>query len=73
MKKDKKRRIQERGYSTIAYSYYFGNIFSFSNEQTFFEEVLQLKTKESFENYITNELTHHIQQTIKALLIHEEN
>ncbi|MEY4012328.1 MAG: hypothetical protein RIT22_1452 [Bacteroidota bacterium] len=50
-----------------------GTFFHFQMNKPFFEEVLQLKTKESFENYITNELTHHIQQTIKALLIHEEN
>jgi AcrR family transcriptional regulator len=50
-----------------------GTFFHFQMNKPFFEEVLQLKTKESFENYTTNELTNHIQQTIKALLIHEEN
>ena len=50
-----------------------GTFFHFQMNKPFFEEVLGLKTKESFENYITTELTNHIQQTIKALLIHEEN
>jgi AcrR family transcriptional regulator len=50
-----------------------GTFFHFQMNKSFFEEVLGLKTKESFENYITTELTNHIQQTIKALLIHEEN
>jgi AcrR family transcriptional regulator len=50
-----------------------GTFFHFQMNKSFFEEVLGLKTKETFENYITTELTNHIQQTIKALLIHEEN
>jgi AcrR family transcriptional regulator len=50
-----------------------GTFFHFQMNKPFFEEVLQLNTKASFENYITNELTNHIQKTIKALLIHEEN
>ncbi len=50
-----------------------GTFFHFQMNKPFFEELLGLHTKESFENYITNELTQHIQQTIKALLIHEEN
>ena len=50
-----------------------GTFFHFQMNKPFFEEVLGLKTKEAFENYITTELTNHIQQTIKALLIHEEN
>ncbi len=48
-----------------------GTFFHFQMNKPFFEEVLRLHTKESFEDYITNELTQHIQQTIKALLIHE--
>ena len=50
-----------------------GTFFHFQMNKPFFEEVLGLNTKESFENYSTTELTNHIQQTIKALLIHEEN
>jgi hypothetical protein len=37
----------------------------------FFEELLDLKTEEEFNNYIKTDLTKHIQQTIKALLIYE--
>ena len=50
-----------------------GTFFHFQINKPFFEEVLGLNTKESFENYSTKELKNHIQQTIKALLIHEEN
>ena len=50
-----------------------GTFFHFQMNKPFFEEVLGLNTKEAFENYSTTELTNHIQQTIKALLIHEEN
>ena len=50
-----------------------GTFFHFQMNKPFFEGVLGLNTKEAFENYSTTELTNHIQQTIKALLIHEEN
>lgn len=48
-----------------------GTYFHFQMNKPFFEEVLNLKTEESFNNYIKTDLTKHIQQTIKALLIHE--
>ncbi len=48
-----------------------GTYFHFNMNKPFFEELLDLKTEESFNNYIKTDLTKHIQQTIKALLIHE--
>mgnify|MGYP000856713684 FL=1 len=37
-----------------------------------YEEMLDLKTDEAYDNYIKNELTKHIQQTIQSLLLHEK-
>ncbi len=48
-----------------------GTYFHFQMNKPFFEEILDLKTEESFNNYVKNDLTKHIQQTIKALLIYE--
>lgn len=48
-----------------------GTYFHFYMNKPYFEELLNLKTEESFNNYIKTDLTKHIQQTIKALLIHE--
>jgi len=48
-----------------------GTYFHFQMNKPFFEELLNLKTEESFNNYIKTDLTKHIQQTIKALLIYE--
>jgi AcrR family transcriptional regulator len=48
-----------------------GTYFHFQTNKTFFENLLQLNTKESYENYIKSTLTKHIQQTIKALLTYE--
>lgn len=48
-----------------------GTFFHFQMNKSFFEEVLQLKTPNAFDNYVSTHLTNHIQQTIKALLIHE--
>ncbi len=50
-----------------------GTFFHFQMNKSFFEEVLQLNTPTAFDNYVSTHLTNHIQQTIKALLIHEEN
>ena len=44
--------------------------FHFQMNKPFFEEILNLKTDEEFDNYVKNDLTKHIQQTIKALLIY---
>jgi hypothetical protein len=35
-------------------------------------DLFNLKTEEDFDNYIKNELTQHIQKTIKALLLNEK-
>lgn len=48
-----------------------GTYFHFHMNKPFFKELLNLKTEESYNNYIKTDLTKHIQQTIKALLIHE--
>ena len=47
-----------------------GTYFQFQMNKPFFEEILNLKTDEEFDNYVKNDLTKHIQQTIKALLIY---
>lgn len=48
-----------------------GTFFHFNLNSTYYMEFFGLKTEAEFEGYITNELTKHIQQTIKALLLHE--
>lgn len=48
-----------------------GTFFHFHMNRYFFEELLDLKTEEMFNDYIKNNLTKHIQQTIKALLVYE--
>jgi len=48
-----------------------GTYFHFNMNRPYFENLLNLHTEEAFEGYIANELTTHIQQTIKALLAHE--
>ncbi|AIG29414.1 TetR/AcrR family transcriptional regulator [Flavobacterium psychrophilum] len=48
-----------------------GSLTHFNNSRLFFEDILGLKTENEFDNYIENEFTKHIQQTIKALLVYE--
>lgn len=48
-----------------------GTFFHFHMNRSFYEEIFDLKTEEMFNNYIKNDLTKHIQQTIKALLVYE--
>lgn len=48
-----------------------GTLVHFQMNRPFFEAELGIKTDEAYENYIKNELTSHIKQTIKALLVHE--
>jgi AcrR family transcriptional regulator len=48
-----------------------GTYFHFHTNKTFFEAILDLDTPEKYNMYIKNELTKHIQQTIKSLLLHE--
>lgn len=47
-----------------------GTLVHFQMNQLYFEKTLGLD-EEAFNNYILNELTAHIKQTIKALLVHE--
>ena len=47
-----------------------GTYFHFQMNKPFFEEILNLKTDEEFNHYVKTDLTKHIQQTIKALLIY---
>ncbi|MES2574256.1 MAG: TetR family transcriptional regulator [Bacteroidota bacterium] len=48
-----------------------GTYFHFQMNKPFFEDLLNLKTEEAYNNYIQTDLTKHIQQTIKALLVYE--
>lgn len=49
-----------------------GTYFHFYNNQPFFKELLEFQTEKDLELYISNELTKHIKQTIKSLLLHEK-
>ena len=49
-----------------------GPFFHFQMNRPNYEEMLDLKTDEAYDNYIKNELTKHIQQTIQSLLLHEK-
>ncbi len=48
-----------------------GTFFHFHMNKPFFENLLNLKTEDLYNNYVKTNLTKHIQQTIKALLIYE--
>ncbi|SDX23018.1 TetR family transcriptional regulator [Flavobacterium degerlachei] len=48
-----------------------GTFFHFHMNKEYFVELLNLDTEELYNNYIKTNLTKHIQQTIKALLIYE--
>lgn len=48
-----------------------GTFFHFHMNKPYFQNLLDLKTEQEFEEYIKTSLTKHIQQTIKALLIYE--
>lgn len=48
-----------------------GTFFHFHMNKTYFENLLNLTTETLYNNYIKTNLTKHIQQTIKALLIYE--
>ena len=48
-----------------------GTYFHFQMTKPFYVDLFNLKTPEDFDNYIHNDLTKHIQQTIKALLVYE--
>jgi AcrR family transcriptional regulator len=49
-----------------------GSLLYFHMNKNLYADLFNLKTEEDFENYIKNELTKHIQKTIKALLLYEE-
>ncbi len=49
-----------------------GPFFHFQMNRPQYEEMLELRTDEAYDNYIKNELTKHIQQTIQSLLLHEK-
>jgi AcrR family transcriptional regulator len=49
-----------------------GTFFHVQTNKFFYEDLLNLKTDEAFDTYLTTELTAHIQQTIKALLTNEK-
>lgn len=48
-----------------------GTFFHFHMNRSFFSDLLNLNTETLYNNYIKTNLTNHIQQTIKALLIYE--
>ena len=48
-----------------------GTFFHFQMNRPYYEEIFDLKTDEAFDYYIKTDLTKHIQQTIKALLLNE--
>lgn len=48
-----------------------GTFFHFHMNKTYFENLLNLTSETLYNNYIKTNLTKHIQQTIKALLIYE--
>ena len=49
-----------------------GTITHFHTNKPYYADLLHLDSDEKYEDYITNELTKHIQKTIKALLIYED-
>lgn len=48
-----------------------GTYFHFQMNKPFYEDILDLKTEEDYNNYVKTDLTNHIQHTIKALLVYE--
>jgi AcrR family transcriptional regulator len=48
-----------------------GILVHFNMNRLYFEKTLDLQSDDAYEAYINNELTAHIKQTIKALLVHE--
>lgn len=56
---------------TLLPSTIIGSFIHFHMNKPYYKQVLGLETEADFENYITNDLTTHIQKTIKALLMYE--
>lgn len=48
-----------------------GTFFHFDMNKNFYKEVFDLNTDQDYDNYVKNNLTNHIKQTIKGLLIYE--
>lgn len=49
-----------------------GTYFYFQMHKSFLSDVLSLDSEKNYNNYIQNDLTKHIQQTIKSLIIYEK-
>jgi AcrR family transcriptional regulator len=49
-----------------------GTFFHFQMNRSYYENIFELHSDEAFENYVKTDLTKHIQQTIKALLLYEK-
>lgn len=49
-----------------------GSFLHFQMNKSYYQELLDLKNDAAFEHYVLNDLTIHIQKTIKALLLHEK-
>ena len=47
-----------------------GSFLNFQMNKPYYQELFDLKTEKSFEDYISNDFTQHIQKTIKALLVY---
>ena len=48
-----------------------GSFLHFHMNKPYYQELFDLKTEQSFEHYVSNDLTQHIQKTIKALLVYD--
>lgn len=48
-----------------------GSYIHFNMNRVYYEKIFHLETDADFENYVFNDLTAHIQKTIKALLVYE--
>ena len=48
-----------------------GTYFYFQMNKSFYQDTIELKTDEKFDIYIQTDLTNHIQQTIKSLLLYD--
>lgn len=49
-----------------------GTFFHFQMNRPYYENIFDLHSDEAFENYVKTDLTKHIQQTIKALLLYDK-
>ncbi len=47
-----------------------GSFLHFHMNKPYYQELFDLKTEQSYEHYVSNDLTQHIQKTIKALLVY---